>query len=238
MVTVFANGIPSTAAVVDTTPPDTAITGSPASPTDSTGATIPFTGGDDVTPAGSLTFEGRLDGASFAAVTSPVVLTGLALGSYTYEVRAKDAANNVDATPASVTWTVVPPVEIAVEQQAGSALTDNASMIPFGLSPIGVAAAAKTFTVRNLGGVPLTGLAATSNGAEFAVNTAGFPASLAAGASATFTVTFTPAVSGARTATLSIASSDADENPFEVALTGQGLAFTADTDSDGLNDAS
>jgi uncharacterized delta-60 repeat protein len=130
------------------------------------------------------------------------------------------------------------PAEIVVEQPAGTGLTDNASTVAFGTSPVGTAAAVKTFTVRNFGSFTLTDLAPTSNSAEFAVNTAGFPVSLSGGASATFTVTFTPALVGARTATLSIASSDGDENPFEVALTGQSLSFNSDTDGDGLNDAS
>jgi uncharacterized delta-60 repeat protein len=130
------------------------------------------------------------------------------------------------------------PAEIVVEQPVGTGLTANASTVVLGLSPVGTATAVKTFTVRNFGSFTLTGLVPTSNNAEFGVNTAGFPMSLVGGASATFTVTFTPALAGERTATLSIASSDGDENPFEVALTGLGLSFTADTDGDGLNDAS
>ncbi|MCX6875208.1 MAG: choice-of-anchor D domain-containing protein [Verrucomicrobia bacterium] len=134
-----------------------------------------------------------------------------------------------------------PAPEIAVQQPAGTDLVDNSSTVAFGLSPVGMPTAAKTFTVRNSGDGPLTGLGVTTSGthaAEYAVNTTGFPGSLDPGASATFTVTFTPATAGARTATLLIASNDADENPFEIALTGQGLSFTTDADGDGLNDAS
>ncbi len=40
----------------DTTPPDTTITGNPTNPSNSTSATFTFTGSDNVTPAGSLTF--------------------------------------------------------------------------------------------------------------------------------------------------------------------------------------
>ena len=91
---------------LDSVTPETTITSTLPTPTRLRSATITFTGSDNFTPAGSLVFEGRLDGAAFAAVTSPVTLSSLADGTYTYEVRARDAGGNVDDTPASVTWVV------------------------------------------------------------------------------------------------------------------------------------
>ena len=90
----------------DTTPPETTITSGPPSPTNSTSATITFTGSDDLTPMANLRYEGRTDDGIFAPVASPVVLSDLAEGTHTYEVRAKDSVNNVDPTPATYTWTV------------------------------------------------------------------------------------------------------------------------------------
>ena len=92
--------------VVDKTAPETTITSTQATPTNATTAAIVFTGSDDATAAGSLTFEGSLDGAGFAPVTNPVHLSNLSEGSHTYQVRATDAAGNVDLTPANVTWVV------------------------------------------------------------------------------------------------------------------------------------
>jgi hypothetical protein len=63
-------------------------------------------------------------------------------------------------------------------------------------------------------------------------------ATLTPGGSTTFTVTFTPLVTGVRSTTLRIGSDDADENPFDITLNGRFLSFTQDTDGDGLNDAS
>ena len=88
----------------DTSPPTTTITSpTPSSSTAST-ATIQFTGSDNV--ASPLAFECRLDNAAFAACTSPQNLVNLNRGLHTFEVRAKDAAGNVDQTPATVTWRV------------------------------------------------------------------------------------------------------------------------------------
>ena len=85
---------------VDTTAPNTALTSTPPALTNSPAATFTFTG----TEPG--TFECSLDGAAFAVCTTPAALAGLADGSHTFQVRARDTAGNVDATPASFTWTV------------------------------------------------------------------------------------------------------------------------------------
>jgi hypothetical protein len=87
--------------IVDSNPPDTSIASGPTSPTSSTGATFTFSS----TQVGS-TFECSLDGAPFAACTSPDGYTGLAAGSHTFDVRARDTAGNADTTPASHSWTI------------------------------------------------------------------------------------------------------------------------------------
>ena len=84
----------------DTSAPDTTLAGAPAALTNSTAATFTFTATE------TATFEVRLDGAAFAAAASPHALSGLADGSHTIEVRARDAAGNIDPTPASATWVV------------------------------------------------------------------------------------------------------------------------------------
>jgi parallel beta-helix repeat protein len=85
----------------DITPPETAITSGPPSTTTSTSAAFTFSSNE----AGS-TFQCALDGAAFAACTSPRSYSGLATGAHTFRVRATDAAGNTDPTPAAYAWTI------------------------------------------------------------------------------------------------------------------------------------
>lgn len=97
-----------------------------------------------------------------------------------------------------------------------------------------------TFTIQNSGNLNLTGLAITQDGAnsgDFIVATTP-TAPVAASGVTTFDVLFQPTASGARTATLHIASNDPDENPFDIVLTGTGSAPPSGSDSFGYKLAS
>ncbi|WP_395814992.1 adventurous gliding motility protein AgmC [Archangium minus] len=87
--------------VQDSAAPDTTITSGPVGTTSENSATFTF---DSNEPG--VTYECSLDGADFAPCLSPVTFTGLSEGEHTVRVRARDAAGNVDATPATRTWTV------------------------------------------------------------------------------------------------------------------------------------
>ena len=91
---------------VDTAAPDTTITSGPTGTTNVASPSFAFTS----TEAGS-TFECKLDGpgattGTYAPCTSPRVLGPLVDGTYTFSVRATDAAGNVDASPATRSFTV------------------------------------------------------------------------------------------------------------------------------------
>ena len=62
-------------------------------------------GGTDA--VGVTGFQCKLDGAAYVSCSSPVSYSALAIGNHTFQVRALDAAGNVDASPASFTWTIV-----------------------------------------------------------------------------------------------------------------------------------
>ncbi len=83
---------------VDQMPPETTITGGPQGDTGVGSSSFTFT-----SEAGA-TFECRLDGAAFAACTSPHSVS-VTLGSHTFEVRATDGVGNVDPTPAARSYT-------------------------------------------------------------------------------------------------------------------------------------
>jgi hypothetical protein len=85
----------------DSTPPSTTITGGPSGPTNQDTPTFTFTSSE----TGS-TFECRFDDADFSACSSPRTSAALTDGPHTFEVRATDAAGNVDPTPASRAFTV------------------------------------------------------------------------------------------------------------------------------------
>ena len=86
---------------VDTAAPETTITGGPT-------PSFTFTSSE-----ANSTFACKLDtpsdAGSYASCTSPKAYTTTALGTYTFSVRATDAAGNIDATPATQSFTVVTP---------------------------------------------------------------------------------------------------------------------------------
>jgi hypothetical protein len=88
---------------VDTVAPDTAIGSGPSGAVHSRSASFAFSSTEP-----GATFQCSLDGSPFASCASPAQYSGLADGSHTFGVRATDAAGNVDASPASRTWTVDP----------------------------------------------------------------------------------------------------------------------------------
>ena len=74
---------------VDTTPPTVTITGGPTGPTNDRTPTFTFT-----TSGGATRTECRVGGGAFAACSSPYTSPALGDGSYTFQVRAFDAAGN------------------------------------------------------------------------------------------------------------------------------------------------
>jgi hypothetical protein len=85
----------------DTTAPQTTITSGPSGTVRRAGANFSFTSSE----VGS-TFECRRDGSAWSSCTSPTRYANLRNGTHVFQVRAKDAAGNVDPTPATRRWTV------------------------------------------------------------------------------------------------------------------------------------
>ena len=117
----------ATSVTPDTTAPETTVT----APAPVTG---PSTSIDFAANEAGASFECRVDAAAYLPCGSPAVLTGLADGPHTFAVRATDANGNVDATPATTTWTVdatAPDTSITSGPAAGSATSATTAAFGF-----------------------------------------------------------------------------------------------------------
>ncbi len=115
---------------VDTTPPNTSIDSGPSGLTTDTTPTFGFSSGD----AGA-SFECRVDADAFAACSGPGdthTTAALADGPHTFEVRAVDAADNPDPTPASRSFTVdTTPPNTSIDSGPSGLTTDTTPTFGF-----------------------------------------------------------------------------------------------------------
>jgi hypothetical protein len=91
----------ATAPPADTTAPDTTLTLTPAARVNDATPTFAFAASED-----GSTFQCRIDLGSWSTCFSPATLAPLTEGDHSFAVRAKDAAGNVDASPAAMSFTV------------------------------------------------------------------------------------------------------------------------------------
>jgi hypothetical protein len=138
---------------VDTVPPDTALSGGPASLTNQHTASFTVTG------AGS---GGRyvcsLDGVAATDCSTTISDSGLADGHHTLQVWAIDAAGNQDPTPAAASWvidSVAPTAQITSHPDSSSTATS----------------ASFTFSSIDAGAAPLARFECSVDGAPFATCT-------------------------------------------------------------------
>ncbi|WP_158453775.1 Ig-like domain-containing protein [Pontibacter korlensis] len=107
----------------DTEAPETNIANKPKSLANSSTANFSFTSNES-----GVTYQVSIDGAPFANAANPYTVNGLADGEHTLQVRAIDAAGNIDATPATYTWTIdtiAPAVPVVSAPTEGSMLNNN-----------------------------------------------------------------------------------------------------------------
>ncbi|MES2922803.1 MAG: choice-of-anchor D domain-containing protein [Verrucomicrobiota bacterium] len=96
----------------------------------------------------------------------------------------------------------------------------------------------KTFVVKNTGTATLKNIAVSLSGSSKFTKTKIGVSSLAPGEEADFTVTFKPTATGKKTATLVIASNDANESQITLNLVGTGVSGSSATASSSLTAAS
>lgn len=111
---------------------------------------------------------------------------------------------------------------------SGDLMPATADGTDFGATAAGSGTLTQTFTIHNTanGSLNLTGSPKVqlsgAQSADFSVSTQ--PASPVTASPASFTIQFAPTVIGTRTATVSIANDDNDENPYTFAIKGEGTA--------------
>jgi len=110
------------------------ITSKPAARTSETSATFAFSGGGS-----GVTYQCSIDGSAFGACTSPKVYGGLAVGSHTFQVRARRSTGEVGA-PASYSWVIdrTPPPAPAITSKPPAVDDDPFARFAFGDAEAGV----------------------------------------------------------------------------------------------------
>ena len=129
--------------------------------------------------------------------------------------------------------TCAPPApEMNVQGNATTIVDGDASPIvgdwtDFGSTDITATTIVRTFTIQNTGTAVLNVGVITIGGSEAAdfTVTASPSATVAIGASTTFDVTFDPSALGLRSATISIANDDSNENPYNFSIQGNGTSL-------------
>ena len=151
---------------------------------------------------------------------------GSATGAYT--VLAKFTPNPTTTGQPEITLLGTDKTEIA----DGLTTPSPAKGTDFGTLDVASGTKTTVFTIKNSGKAALTVGTVRLEGAQasqFRIATQP-AASIAAGRSATFSVVYDPSVSGTHTAELVIPNNDADENPYNITLTGTGISTGAGDD--------
>ncbi|MFM8832856.1 MAG: choice-of-anchor D domain-containing protein, partial [Cytophagales bacterium] len=195
----------------------------PASGPEGTIVTINGTNFSATPSNNSVKFNGTT--ANVTASTSTSITAIVPAGATTGLVTVTTARGGSATSSTNFTVTVPTQPEINIKQNNTNIASSGS--YAFGNQDIGSASTSVTFTIENTGTgvlnltsspkVIMSGASAN----EFIVNQ---PAStaVASGATTTFSVTFSPSTTSSKTAQLSIANNDSDENPYIINLTGTG----------------
>ncbi len=157
-------------------------------------------------------------GVAYPVAASVAVPQGLKSANFdvaTNAVLAKSSAT-ISGTANGITKSRKLTVNVAASVSPTS--------LKFGSVPVGTTSGPLNATLTNNGVVPfaVNGISLTGTGASWYAQTNNCPASLAAGASCTISVTFTPQAAATKSAKLMIATS-ATATPLSVSLSGTGI---------------
>jgi hypothetical protein len=147
------------------------------------------------------------------------------IGNVILEIRSNGASQvKID----DISWTCYTAPEINIKQSSN--LVSGSGSFSLGTVTTGSSSSATTFTIENTGtatlnitGTPI--VAISGHTSDFAIDQTSTSATVSASGSTTFTVTYSPTTTGARSATISIANDDSNENPYTFTVTGTGATY-------------
>jgi len=169
---------------------------------------------------GPVTVDLSTSNAAIAAPVAPTVVVPQGLKSQTFSVTTNPVLSNSSAMITGEASTTTKSRRLSIVPAAAVSPT----RLAFGSQAVGTTSAALTAVLRNNGVVPfaVNGISLTGSYAAWYAQTNNCPANLAAGASCTISVRFTPQAALSKTAKLSIATS-ATSTPLSVSLSGTGI---------------
>ena len=187
-------------------------------------ASITGSAGYAVTPGGASTV------AAGASLTLNVIATPATIGSSnggTITIASNDPTTASFVINVTSTGTSAPTPALVVKDGVTTVNT-NSTAILVGTSAVGSAATPYTFTITNNGTAVLNVSSITSGSTVFVLDVSTVPATVAVGASATFTVTATPTVVGtSNTGIITILTDDPTTTSFKLNVTATGTPAAA-----------
>ena len=195
--------------------------------------------------ATQVTFEASTNGGTSylplgggTRITGGWELTGINLpASGLLRARARTGSGSLLETVTPFSGLLAPEIAVTgngVNITSGDPAPTLADHRDFGTRIVGAGTVVRSFTLHNSGTADLTlGTITLGGAADFTVTTA--PTSpIPAGGTTTMQVTFAASAAGIRSAVLSVATNDFDENPFIFSIQGTGLASAGDDDGDSI----
>lgn len=193
---------------------------------------------------GAVNVSWQINGGGFNAGTS---YTSLSTSPVLYSLIVNDASANIQFRFRRTAGTVViddvvttgyTNSEMNVQGNSTSIVDGDSTpsvtdFTDFGTTPVGIPVI-NSFVIQNTGAAVLNLTSASpyvtisgANAADFAVTIIPVTPVAATTGSTTFEITFTPTAGGLRTATLSIANNDGDENPYDFNIQGTATTCTS-----------
>lgn len=140
-------------------------------------------------------------------------------------------SNDADENPFTIGLTATGAIPTIEVENQGQILFSGAGIVTI-TAPVSTVSS-RTFTIRNVSGVPLSGIAVALNGtSDFSIATPP-PATLAMTGQSTFTVNFSAQTLGDVSTTVQISSDQFPASPFSLTLIGTGVTLVPDADEDG-----